>query len=179
MRKSLVYALILLAIAAPIVLASCRVGPASLSPNEEVEVYAAAIHQLATVDYANGLGKHNPTSLYIMKIKDDRVVYFFKNKPNLSLISETVQGGISSTLNDLQTVTVWTEDKGSVPFEKGVVTDGGIFTLGNIYPHKDRSLRVAVGVFTAGDGGMATNYVLTNTDGVWKVSGTTGPWAVS
>lgn len=62
---------------------------------------------------------------------------------------------------------------------EGVKNDGVIISLGVIEPRKAGRVHVSNGLWCGGTCGQWLTYVLVEDEGRWRITGTTGPYAIS
>jgi hypothetical protein len=181
MCKSIVYILAALTLATVVgPLMSCK--NTHLTTGEKVEIYAAVIRQLATVDDTFG-GNLHPQLLYIIKNTDDTAADPSEEQKNNSvLIPQNMQENINGALNDLEIEIVWIDQFEDAKFDVNtgsVKNNGAIITLGNIYPQKDGTVNVAGSIYIGNLAAGGTTYVLSRINGVWTITSRTGPTWIS
>lgn len=147
-----------------------------------VEVYAAVIRQLYTVDHTFDAPPDWPR-VYVMRATDDTIAGDGSQVKASIVLSAGVQDGIAQALADLPTELVWIDswDEVEIGGETGLVDggDGAIVTLGNLHPQDDGTLQVPVGMTCGGLCGTGMTYVLAEVDGSWQVTGVAGPVWIS
>ena len=115
---------------------------------------------------------------YIMGYTDDNA-----GTHSGPLGSETLSTSLkTAVLTALASTTkkyTWVDQFDEIPLD--AVHSGAAcqIVLGNIHLQKDGSVHVSASLFYGGTGGGGTTFVLKPIDGVWTVTGTTGPAWVS
>ena len=150
----------------------------SLPIQDETAIYAVVIRQLATVDDTFG-GNLNPDTLYVIKNTDDRAGNPVEGQQSdTHIITETMQGEISSMLTDLSIEIIWIDRFEDAVFEESgfeVKRGGAIIRLGNIYLKEGSSVQVAGSIYIANLAAGGTTYILEKVDGFWEITGRAGP----
>lgn len=153
----------------------------------ETAVYAAVIRQLVTKDHTFGGGDPGFKIVYVM---DGVVAGAGKIDGNVDEsdpaqpFSDDVKAGLRTTLGDLPPVEFVSErssvvvgtNSGKAPGH--VKNEGVLISLG---PIEGSGTKAEVGnsLWINGLAGQWQTYVLEARDGAWKVTGTTGPVAIS
>jgi len=149
----------------------------SLDIEAQVEIYAAVARRLYTVDHTFEDNPPNWPALYLVQVTDDGV-----GDPNTSRLAavnldEKTMSGITSALSDLPPDILWVAKPGDVSKDStnGTVEGNGvIFTFGNIHVQPDGTVQVPASLYFSSLGGGGRTYLLTNENGVWTITGTTG-----
>jgi hypothetical protein len=96
---------------------------------------------------------------------------------NSVILSETVQLGIISALDNLPTSVVWVDSSDQVSLDPDtdfVSDEGVIITFGNIkYKNSGKAL-VAASIYVARLAAGGKTYILEKKDCIWTITGTTG-----
>jgi hypothetical protein len=158
------------------------------TPDEEmvarVQIYAAVIRRLVTRDHTFGRGTSPFKYVYVVNgafgdagdpLSGD--LFGPAPMPFSSVISE----GIEEQLQDLPPIRFVIDGnrlrRGNEGMG-GVKNDGVIISLGTIERKKNR-VHVSNGLWCGGLCGQWLTYVLRRSEGRWKITGTTGPYAIS
>jgi len=140
------------------------------------EVYAAVARQLYTQDHTLGDQTPNFPVLYLVtQLISDPGLEAGEGK--LPEISSPVQAEMERRLSDLPTEIYWVPDALSVPREEGtgqVAKGGAIVSFGLIHPEGNGTLQVIGTILTSGEAGGGNVYILSQVDGAWQVTGTSG-----
>jgi hypothetical protein len=149
----------------------------------EIAIWSATIRRLMMHDNTFGAGEVPFDRIYVLdradpdaadmgNAKDDR-----KPKP----ISFDVQGGIQAELADLPPIAFVSSGNEVLADKDGcahVRKNGALVTLGTI-PDTDEKVEVEMGMFVACLAGTWLTYVVAHDNGEWRVTGRTGPIAIS
>lgn len=150
----------------------------------EVQIYSSVIRRLVTRDHTFGRGKSPFEHVFVVSgpipnAGDPRADEYFG--PASEPFPPDVIAGIEEELEDLPPVT-FVADGNDVRRGKqgmgGVKNDGVIISMGPIEPKKE-GVHVSNGLWCGGRCGQWLTYVLAEEGGQWKVTGTTGPSAIS
>lgn len=146
----------------------------TIEQDDEVAIYSAVIRQVYFAGHTFG----DAPTLYVIRYTDDTASDPIANPSELTLLSESVQSEIGTTLDDLQTEIVWVNSSDEVPQDSwGSVLDGGvIITFGNVNLQGDNSVQVPCSYYMARTGGGGRTYVLKRVEGIWHITGTIGGW---
>ncbi len=147
-----------------------------IEPSDTVGIYSAVIRQIYVADDTFG-GTLQPPTLYIIRYTDDKAGSPMGESGESVLLAESAQSEVTTALQDLPTEIVWVDAFEDVALDAttgSVVNGGAIITLGNIYPQEDGSVQVSGSIYVASLGAGGQTYVLTQIDGVWEITGTTG-----
>lgn len=145
-------------------------------PDDTGAIYSAVIRQIYVKDDTFG-GTLQPPTLYIIRHTSDKAGSPMGESGELVLLAESVQSEIATALQDLPTEIVWVDAFEDVALDAttgSVVKGGAIITLGNLYPQEDGSVQVSGSIYVASLGAGGQTYILTQIDGVWEITGTTG-----
>lgn len=162
-------------------LADPTLPPPSLNPTsyDPAEIYALVVRQLYTVDHTFGQPPLFPL-VYLLRQTDDSI-----GAPGSPANGQTLFPGdqqrIVSLLADLPARFVWVDGRDDVPLDAiGVVQEGGaMITLGNISQQLDGSLHTPAGIYIGSLAAGGQTYVLQAVDGVWQITGVSGPVWIS
>lgn len=158
-------------------MAACG-GAAAPDPDASPAIYAAAIRQLYTVDHTFGEPPSWPT-LYVVTQTDDSVGTLEEAQSPPQTLTESERESIAKALSDLPMEVVWVASRDEAPISDavGLVDEGNavIITLGNIHPQEDGSVQVPASLYCGMLCATGMTYVVEQVDGVWQVTGTTGP----
>ncbi len=171
------------------------VGPASAAPTAtpekvvevdaaidmktQIEIYGAVARQLFTID--NTFGSDAPPNwpiLYLAQNTDDSV-----GDPNQVVgkpvvIDEKIEENITSLLRDLPTEIRWTpltSDTQNDPKNGLLISgDAALITFGNPHSMSDGTVQVSASLVFGSKGGTGKTYILSNNNGNWVITGTTG-----
>ena len=151
-----------------------------LSEEAQIEIYAAVIRQLYTVDHTFGRAPEWPV-VYVLGVTDDRIGDPDAPQSDPAPLPEVLRSAIVEGLQDLPAEFIWVEMQEDVPLDnRGSVADGGaMVTLGNVHLNEHGQALVSARVFFAMLGAGAQTYVLEQIDGAWQIVGTTGVQIVS
>ncbi len=147
----------------------------ALSMDDQASIYAAAVRQLATVDDTFG-GNLKPPRLFILRYAGEPWSSAFP-----TAIPQSVQDRVVEMLQDLPSTIVWIDKHEDAEFEEGEgmpvrsVKDGAIITLGNTRLQNDGSVQMVGSIYIGALASGGTTYVLQKKDGVWEITGITGP----
>ena len=178
MRSKILRVFLLSLLLTLVLLIACGTTPPSLSDEEQdqVDIYAAVIRQLYTVDHTFGEPPNFPV-VYLIRATNDNV-----GDPDIpqnpsSLISGAIQESIVTVLDDLPTDFIWVDDRGEVPIDSstGIVEgDGAIITLGNIHYEGDRTVKVSASIYIANLAAGGLTYIIEYVYNEWRITGDTG-----
>ncbi len=146
--------------------------------SEYAAIYAAAIRQLYTVDHTFGDAAPNWPTIYIASQTDDSVSGEEALTEGMTLDAGT-QDAIAEALADLPAEIVWVGTREDVPVseEDGLVEGGEavVVTLGNVHVTDEDTVEVPASLYCGMLCATGMTYVIEQVDGVWQVTGTTGP----
>jgi hypothetical protein len=152
---------------------------------EDALIYAAVIRQLVTKDHTFGGADPRFRSIYVIdgavEGAGDPMTAMNRHRSDQPFSHDT-QDGIRflSTAAELPRVQ-FVPNSAAVVVGEGlghVENHGVLISLGPI-KGDGRRLKVGTRLWISGLAGQGLTYVLTSNDGVWEVSGTTGPRAIS
>jgi hypothetical protein len=149
------------------------------TPWDPAEIYALVVRQLYTVDHTFGQAPLFPV-VYLLRQTDDSVSA--SGAPsNSQTIFPGDQQRIVSLLADLPADFVWVDSRDDVPLDSvGVVAENGaMITLGNISQQPDGALYTPASIYIGSLAAGGQTYVLEAVDGVWRISGVSGPIWIS
>jgi hypothetical protein len=155
-------------------------GEQDLSEEGRIEIYAAVIRQLYTVDHTFDRAPEWPV-VYVLGVTDDQIGDPDAPQSEPGPVPGPVRAGIVDSLQDLPAKFLWRDAQDDVPLDnRGSVADGGaMVTLGNVHLNENGQVLVSARVFFAMLGAGAQTYVLEQIDGAWQIVGTTGVQIVS
>lgn len=156
-------------------------APPGLTDDDRAAIYAAVVRQLYTVDHTFGEPPNFPV-LYLVWVTDDSAGDIGADDPAPQVIPEHIRAEVVAGLTDLPAELVWVGSFYAVPREGewGAVAGGGAaVTLGNIDPQEDGTVHVPASLYIAPLAATGLTYVLEQVEGVWQVTGTTGPMWIS
>jgi hypothetical protein len=151
-----------------------NVKPVS-TPWDPAEIYALVVRQLYTVDHTFGQPPRFPV-VYLLRQTDDSVSA--SGAPsNSQTIFPGDQQRIVSLLADLPADFVWVDSREDVPLDSVdvVVGGGAMITLGNITQQSDGTLHTPASITIGSLAAGGRTYVLEAVDGVWQITGVSGP----
>lgn len=149
----------------------------------EAEIYAAVVRRLVTKDHTFGGAASPFKHVYIVdgSIPDAGNPHKDTLRPASERFTDELKMEIEEQLRDLPPLEFIVDPSDVRRGEQGmdgVENDGVIITLGPI-ERKGTEVRVSNGLWCSGRCGQWLTYVLEERGGVWKVTGTTGPSAIS
>jgi hypothetical protein len=148
----------------------------------ETEIYSAVIRQLVTRDHTFGGGPSPFNSVYVVNgaINDAGEPLGDHFGPAAELFPPVVVDGIEERLRDLPPVRFIIDGSRARSGKEGlrVKNEGVIISLGPIKRDKG-GVRVPTGLWCGGTCGQWLTYVLEKRDQSWRITGTTGPYAIS
>lgn len=149
----------------------------------QIRIYSAVIRRLVTKDHTFGRGLSPFNYVYVVNgsIKDAGDPLGDHFGPASKPFPSKVVDGIKKKLQDLPPLR-FIIDANDLRLGKegmgGVKNDGVIISLGPIEQKKGR-VHVSNGLWCGGTCGQWLTYVLAEDEGRWKITGTTGPYAIS
>ncbi len=153
-------------------------GMAVLDENIQAAVYAAVARQLYTVDHTFGDQPPDWPVLYLVSVTDDGVGDPNAPQGEPRQLSENLRSKIADHLSDLPAKRLWIESREQAKIDpnNGAVEGGSgvIITVGNIHPQTDGTVHVSASLYFSALGAAGKTYILSNIDGTWTVTGTTG-----
>ena len=169
---------LLLAVAVAVIAVGC--SRTELSQQDQIDIYAAVIRQLAGPDDTGGGALDKPI-LYIIRQTNDRAGDPGLDAGEQVVLSDELQQGITAALDDLPPEIIWIDGREELTFdEEGFVAGGGvILTLGNIRPQSGGKVQVAGSIYFASLGAGGQTYVLARQGEEWVVTGNTGTQWIS
>lgn len=149
-----------------------------LAEDTQAEIYAAVARQLYTVDHTFGNQPPNWPKLLLIANTDDGV-----GDPNITKLPsvqlpEAVTAGVAERLSDLPAGITWinSQKEANMDPKSGQVEngEGAMITFGNIHMQENGTAHVSASLYFSSLGATGKTYILTQEDGVWKVTGSTG-----
>lgn len=156
-------------------------APPGLTDDDRAAIYAAVVRQLYTVDHTFGEPPNFPV-VYLVWVTDDSAGDIGAGDPAPQVIPEHIRAEVVAALTDLPAELVWVGSFQAVPREGewgAVAGGGGAVTLGNINLQEDGTVQVPASLYVAPLVATGLTYVLEQVDGLWQVTGTTGPMWIS
>lgn len=150
-------------------------GPLDASAREQAEIYSAAIRQQCTADAPGN--EVEQSVIYVVGLADDNGAKGSVESKRAVRISDSVRAAITASLADLGSEIRWVEHYTDVKRKEstGEVRGGGVLVcVGAIKRRIDGTVTVPTGIYYGNLGAGGQIYVLTEIEGVWKVTGTTG-----
>jgi ABC-2 type transport system permease protein len=144
---------------------------------DQVEMYAAVVRQLLTVDHTFGDMPPDFPVIYLVRSTDDSVGDPDAPQAEPRILLESVQSTMPAALDELSAGFLWVDGADEVPSDEdtGVVAGGGaIITLGNIHFQEDGSVLISAKLYFSRLGATGKTYILEQVDGSWQVTGDTG-----
>jgi hypothetical protein len=146
------------------------------------QIYAAVIRQLVTRDHTFGRA---PSPFKYVYVVDGPIPGAGNVRtgigPSPQPFPDAVKQAIEDRLGDLPPLE-FISDPDRVRLGKqgagGVKNDGVIISLGPVEPEEDE-IQVSTGLWCGGTCGQWLTYVLSEDEGRWRITGTTGPYAIS
>jgi hypothetical protein len=150
----------------------------------QIAIYAAVIRQLVTKDHTFGEEGPGLEVVYVLDRPVDTAGY-----PDMGTareregepFSEDLRARLRAALSDLPPIEFVSDRDEVVVEEDGFPTvkgGDGLVTLGPI-PEQGRRLDVPASLYFTGLAGTWLTYVVEGSGGEWRVTGTTGPVAIS
>lgn len=174
----------LLALVFLLAVAGCAGGDGEtirVDPGDQAEIYATTIRQIYTVDHSFSEAPGWPL-VYVVSVTDDSAMVDAPTAPSQTLSAE-LQEAITAELTDQSFELIWIGDIKEAPVDptNGQVAggEGIIITLGNIHAQDDGSVQLPFFMTCGGLCGIGKTYVLSQIDGAWQVTGSTGPEIMS
>jgi hypothetical protein len=94
------------------------------------------------------------------------------------VLPKEILSGVATRLNDLPTKAMWVQSGDDVPIndQNGTVENGNgaMITFGNLHPQEDGTVHVSASLYFASLGATGKTYILSNVDGAWQITGSTG-----
>ena len=147
--------------------ASCA-GEPDLTESDQAQIYAAVIRHLRT--------EHGgPPADYIMEYTDDDGPGMVPEVPDRRILPESLKEAVLAALAGTAGDYTWVSAFSEVPHDPYFSGKSCQIILGNINRQKDGSVHVQGSLFYGGTGGGGTTWVLEQRNGVWIVTGMTGP----
>ncbi|MHC4277635.1 MAG: hypothetical protein ACYSTI_09985 [Planctomycetota bacterium] len=174
-KARLAFTSVLLSLATLLVISGASCSTPAEAKSEDA-IYAAAVHQLYTVDHTFGEPPNFPI-IYLVETTDDGVGDPDAPQTNSNLLLSSVQEAITAALDDLPAEFVWVGNFNEVPLDSNtgaVEGNGAIITLGNVHFQEDGSALVSASIYFANLGAGGLTYIVESIDGVWQVTGNTG-----
>ncbi len=149
----------------------------------KIDIYTAVIRRLVTRDHTFGTGPSPFRHVYVIngpisKAGDPLGDHF---GPAPRRFPAAVVKGLEKRLRSLPPLRFVSEANDLRTGKQGaggVKRDGVILSLGHI-ERKKRDVQVSTGLWCGGTCGQWLTYVLSRRDGAWRITGTTGPYAIS
>jgi ABC-2 type transport system permease protein len=144
---------------------------------DQVEMYAAVVRQLLTVDHTFGDMPPDFPVIYLVRSTDDGVGDPDAPQAEPRILPESVQSTMIADLDETSAEFLWVDDADEVSLDEdtGFVAGGGaIITLGNIHFQEDGSVLISAKLFFSMLGATGKTYILEQVDGTWQVTGDTG-----
>jgi hypothetical protein len=157
-------------------------APGRAAARTQVQIYAAVIRRLVTKDHTFGRSASPFEYVYVV----DGPLPGAGNvrtglRPAPQPFSDAIKDAVEHRLGDLPPLE-FVSDPDSVRLGRegisGVRNDGVIISLGPIETVQGET-HVSTGLWCGGTCGQWLTYVLSEEDGRWKITGTTGPYAIS
>jgi len=160
-----------------LVVASCtatvnpNATPTPIAVDVQAQIYAAAIREIHSL-------ARSKTLVYVVRSTEDLVYADAPIAPPVELPSN-LQKAITAQLEEAAFELIWVGAPDQAPIDpnNGEVAggDGILITLGNIHPQDDGSALLSFFMTCADMCGVGKTYVLSQSSGIWKVSGSVGP----
>ena len=161
-----------------IFLLTCTASTPTLSEDDQdrVDIYAAVIRQLYTVDHTFGEPPNFPV-VYLIRATDDSVGDPDIPQTRSTLLSEPKQESIVAALDDLPVDFIWVDNRGEVPVDSStgaIEGNGVIITVGNIHFQEDGTVLVSASIYIASLAAGGLTYIVEQIDNTWQITGDTG-----
>jgi hypothetical protein len=169
---------------------AARTGTSASTASETeraVAIYSAVVRQLVTKDHTFGRSDPGFKAVYVLdgavEGAEDPQKSPREGAP-AEPFSEAIKAGLRAKLTDLPPITFVRRSRSVIEGRNGgsspghVVDDGVLLTLGPIVGG-ERRVEVGSNLWINGLAGLWTTYVVERRGGEWKLSGTTGPIAIS
>ncbi|NUQ36853.1 MAG: hypothetical protein HUU23_03465 [Caldilineales bacterium] len=138
---------------------------------DEVQIYAAVIRQVYTVDHTFGQPPNFP-HIYLLATTAAEV---WPGLQEGELPPAATREAVIAALADLPAAFTWVRSAREAPRDaRDTVIDGAVITVGAIQPQPDGTVQVAASIYFAMLGAGGQTYVLAQQEGVWVITGTTG-----
>ena len=151
--------------------ASCGRGSSVLAETDQAQIYASVIRQLRH-------DQGGPSVGYIVGYTDD-TAGTASGDSDSKVLPESLKEAVLTALAGTPGEYTWVSQFSEVPHDAYFSGESCQIILGNIRLQKDGSVHMAASLFYGGTGGGGTTYVLESRNGVWTVTGTTGPVWIS
>ncbi len=151
--------------------ASCA-GTPGLTESDQAHIYASVIRQLREDQRAQMPG-------YIMEYTNDNQPGGIPEGSDREILSESLKEAIPTALASAPGQYTWVSSFSEVPHDQYFSGATCQIILGSIRPQADGSVYVTASLFYGGTGGGGGTFVLKRENGVWTVTGMTGPIWIS
>lgn len=150
----------------------------TLDADVQAQIYAAVTRQIYMVDHTFGDKPPMWDGLYLIRMTNDSV-----GDPNMPqgdpvVLPDVIMGGVGKHLGDFPAKIMWVDSMEQIGKDpKTGMLDGGnsaAITFGNIYVQEDDTVQVSASLYFASLGAGGKTYILSNANGIWEVTGTTG-----
>ncbi len=156
-------------------------APASfdaLNIDKQAEIYAAVARQIYLVDHTFGDQPPMWEGLYLIRLTNDSVGDPNMPQSDAVVLPEELMGSVGKYLGDFPAKIMWVDSIEQVGLDpQNGTLDGGnsaAITFGNIYAQEDGTVQVSASLYFASLGAGGKTYILSNANGIWEVTGTTG-----
>jgi hypothetical protein len=151
--------------------------PNPADPNQDAQIYAAAIREIHSITPSRGL-------VYVITTTEDYTIFDAPTAAS-QLLAADLQEAITAQLADEAYELIWIAAFDDAPIDppnwrdaegwRIADDDGMIITLGNIHPQDDGSVQLSFFMTCADMCGIGKNYVLKPDNGGWRVTDSVGP----
>ncbi len=167
-----------------LLLAACSTASTGVDQAADLadgQIYAAVVRQIYHVDHSFSEPPGWPFVYLLRSTEDSLVPPEMMGEPRL--LADGVQQAVLSALDELPAEVQWVDGHEDVPIDSntGLIRDGQavLISLGNIHAREDGQVWVSFFMSCGNLCGIGKVYIIEEVDGVWQVTGSTGPEVMS